>query len=49
MARHFGGVGAMVERPELKLSIREGGQLEAMGQHADRAMPSRDTGPSFTG
>src|SRR6185312_6329569 len=36
--RQFGGVGAMIERPELNLSIRPAEQLDAGGQHAVRAI-----------
>src|SRR5262245_59520615 len=36
--RQFGGVGAMVEQPGLKLSLRPGNSLTTGGEMADRAL-----------
>src|SRR5688572_3223338 len=36
--RQFGGVGAMVERPGLKLTIQASQRLQARGSLADRAL-----------
>src|SRR5437870_4069759 len=36
--RQFGGVGAMIDRPQLKLTITDATQLIAEGQNADRVI-----------
>jgi beta-RFAP synthase len=38
--RQFGGVGAMIERPELKLLLTEAGEFTAVGDSAERAIAS---------
>src|SRR3954452_21590206 len=41
--RQFGGVGAMIEQPQLRLSIKPAEQLEAAGENVERviAFPRR--------
>src|SRR5436190_1584320 len=38
--RQFGGVGAMIERPDLKLLLTEAGEFTAVGDSAERAIAS---------
>src|SRR5687767_859329 len=38
--RQFGGVGAMIDRPELKVSLSAAEKLIAVGDSAERAMQS---------
>jgi beta-RFAP synthase len=47
--RKFGGVGAMVEQPRLKLSIQDAAKLEAIGPRASRSLAAARRWVEFHG